>query len=66
MKNTAKAKQAARLAQQHEMGRKRAEAAQRQRKDAAAAKKAARERETAAKARKNQCVDTVCTAICSL
>ena len=66
MKSTAKAKQAAMLAHQHEMLRKRAETAQRQRKDAAAAKKAARERETVAKARKNSCVDTVCTALCSL
>ena len=65
MKNTAKAKQAAMLAHQHEMLRKRAETAQQQRKNAAAAKKDARERETAAKARKNSCVDTVCTALCS-
>lgn len=54
------------LAHQHDTIRKRAEMAQRQRKDAAAAKKAAREKETAAKARKNSCVDTVCTALCSL
>lgn len=66
MKDFVKARQAEMLAHQHEMIRKRAETAQRLRKDTAAAKKAAREKETAAKARKNSCVDTVCTALCSL